>query len=212
MYKVYRLPSEYTKGIRKNVKLQTTLTQDYGYCVEDGCVNMYLRNGCNMIDKTFITLLQCHDYALFIHMQTIGVGGALLVELENRCIHDGDYFTTKSIKYEDAIYYTLKGIFDENYVGFIYITEWYTSANRMNIDARETHKNTDTDNGEIMTECIVRINDGLRRHCICVDVYLGTNMFYDIRHQHTKNINNIKSEASHKGLDMLMQAGSASEV
>lgn len=208
-YTIYRFPETYTKALKSNVKIPRVLTQSYGYCIEDGCVKIYLRNRFKPIDTTLITLLQCHSYALFIHTQLLNNNGSALEYMEDRCINDGMYFTVKSLKEDNTSAYRFKGIFTKTSIGQMCITEWKINAVDVSIDERCIYSNNIVSTGETVSECTVRTESDGRRQCMCIDIYIGTDSTYDIRKQHNQNIIRIRSEAEHKGLNMLIQAGSA---
>ena len=212
-YRIYRLPSKYTKALTKHIKVPKMITHDYGYCVENNCIKMYIKNKYIPIDKTLITLLQCHTYAMFMHTQSIYNGSNAIKYMEDKCIKDGLYFNKKSIKNcSDITVYELSGVFENNLRGYIYISDLNTIGNNANIDARNTYTEKDTGCGTSISECIVLDGDYGERFCKCVDIYIGTNSNYDIDTQHSNNVEIVKSEAEHKGLDILMQASRASVI
>ena len=208
-YTIYRFPETYTKALKSNVKIPRVLTQSYGYCIEDRCVKIYLRKGFKPIDTTLITLLQCHSYALFIRTQLLNNNGSALVYMEDRCINDGMYFTVQSLKEDNTATYRFKGIFTKASIGQMRITQWKINAVDMTIDERCIYSNDVVSTGETVSECIVRAESYGRRQCVCIDIYIGTDSTYDIGKQHNQNIIRIRHEAEHKGLNMLIQAGSA---
>lgn len=212
-YKVYRLPAKYTKALTGYIKVPKMITQDYGYDIEDNCIKMYIKNKYVPVDNILITLLQCHAYAMFMHTQSIYNGSRAIEYMEDKCIKDGLYFNKKNIKNcSDIIVYELSGIFEKNLRGYIFISDFTTISNNTNIDARNIYTEKDTDYGTSISECIVLKGDYGERVCKCVDIYIGTNPNYDIDTQHINNVEILKSEAEHKGLNMLIQASRASEI
>lgn len=212
VYKIYTIPRSHTKALKENIKIPKLLTREYGYYIENNCVIMYVRKGHKIIDKTLITLMQCHEYALFIHTFVIGIGGETLSYFEDKCINEGNYFTVQTSKDNGSELYKLKGISTKTFCGSILASEWRVNNDRINVDIRNTFVNEDIYNGETISECIVRdCTDGTRQ-CICIDAYIGTDSEYNIHRQHNNNVRSIKSEASHKGLDLLLRAGDASLV
>jgi len=212
VYRIYSLPSRHTKSIKSNVKVPRLLTQDYGYYIENNCITMYLRKGYKPIDTILKTLSQCHSYASFIHTFSVNIGGNTLAYLEDKCIKEGLYFTVKRSNDNGTEVYKLKGIFTNKIIGIILVSEWSLPAEDISVDVRDTYNSTDIGAGETISESIVRICHDKSRQCICVDAYIGYDENYSISKQHANNVNNIKSEAEHKGLDILIQASRASEI